>query len=263
MPQQHLMLLMAICIFMFANLSLTPVAFAESTLENLPQILKKNKPAVVAIGTLHAIRQPPVELKGTGFVVADGRHIVTNSHVVPRRRDLNAKEEIVVLVGRGNRPDIRRATIIDRDDVHDLALLKIEGTALPRMKLGTGAMIEEGSYVGYTGFPIGAVLGMYPVTHRGIIAAVTPIIIPRRRAQYLDPGMILQPRFDVYQLDATAYPGNSGSAVYDLREGRVQAVINSVKIKGSKEKALTSPTGITYAIPVVYVHKLLAKNGLK
>ena len=40
-----------------------------------------------------------------------------------------------------------------------------------------------------------------------------------------------QGSFDVYQLDATAYPGNSGSPLLDADSGKVLGVINSVFVK--------------------------------
>ena len=61
------------------------------------------------------------------------------------------------------------------------------------------------------------------------------------------------------QLDATAYPGNSGSPLFDPATGRVLGVINSVLVKGNKEAAIEKPSGISYAIPVRYVHELLKK----
>ena len=63
--------------------------------------------------------------------------------------------------------------------------------------------------------------------------------------------------FEVYQLDATAYPGSSGSPVYDVETGRVVAVINSVFVKESKEAMLHNPSAISYAIPSAYVNALL------
>ena len=60
------------------------------------------------------------------------------------------------------------------------------------------------------------------------------------------------------QLDATAYPGNSGSPVYDPATGTVIAVIHKVFVKQTKEKVLQEPSGITYAIPVEYVKRSLA-----
>jgi len=63
--------------------------------------------------------------------------------------------------------------------------------------------------------------------------------------------------FMVFQLDATAYPGNSGSPVYEPQTGRVIGVINSVFVKESRESILQKPSGISYAIPSAYVHSLL------
>jgi S1-C subfamily serine protease len=40
-------------------------------------------------------------------------------------------------------------------------------------------------------------------------------------------------------------------------------VVNSVYVKGAKEAALTSPSGISYAIPVNYVHELLKRASAR
>lgn len=69
--------------------------------------------------------------------------------------------------------------------------------------------------------------------------------------------------FEIFQLDATAYPGNSGSPLYEVTGGRVLGVINSVFVQGTKEVALTHPSGITYAIPVDHVRDLLQAAGVK
>ena len=66
----------------------------------------------------------------------------------------------------------------------------------------------------------------------------------------------LKEPFDVFQIDAAAYPGNSGSPVYRVATGKVVGVINMIFIKGKKEHVLKEPTGITYAIPIKYVHEL-------
>jgi S1-C subfamily serine protease len=67
--------------------------------------------------------------------------------------------------------------------------------------------------------------------------------------------------FPVFQLDATAYPGNSGSPVYDPATGEVIGVVNMVFVKGTKEAALERPSGITYAIPSRYLVELLKSGG--
>ena len=66
--------------------------------------------------------------------------------------------------------------------------------------------------------------------------------------------------FVVYQLDTIAYPGNSGSPVYHIESGKVIGVINSAFVKGTKESAIEKPSGISYAIPIKYVHRLLKNN---
>lgn len=65
--------------------------------------------------------------------------------------------------------------------------------------------------------------------------------------------------FSIFQLDATAYPGNSGSPVFDAGSGEVIGITNMVFIKGSKEAAVSQPSGITYAIPENYLKDLLLK----
>ncbi|HOX67053.1 MAG TPA: trypsin-like peptidase domain-containing protein, partial [Burkholderiaceae bacterium] len=64
--------------------------------------------------------------------------------------------------------------------------------------------------------------------------------------------------FDFIQLDATAYPGNSGGPLFDLETGAVIGVVNMVALKGTRESALSHPSGISYAIPVEFVLRMLA-----
>ena len=70
-------------------------------------------------------------------------------------------------------------------------------------------------------------------------------------AQTLQPRALQQLRrgsFEVLQLDATAYPGNSGGPVFSLSSGEVAGVISMVLVKGTREAALSAPSGISYAI---------------
>ena len=75
--------------------------------------------------------------------------------------------------------------------------------------------------------------------------------------------MRLRKSFDVFQLDATAYPGNSGSPLYDPDSGQVVGVLNMVFVKLTKEKILSDPSGIAYAIPVNHVKDLLKRASIK
>lgn len=103
------------------------------------------------------------------------------------------------------------------------------------------------------------VLGLYPVTHQAIVSAITPVVIPSNNSRQLKAKQIkrLRDKFEVYQLDGTAYPGNSGSPVYQQETGEIVGVLNSVFVKGTKETLLERPSGISYAIPVHYVRALL------
>jgi S1-C subfamily serine protease len=238
-----------------------PVASAD-----LPQTIRQVKPSVVAVGTFQALRGQQDRLLGTGFVVAGGSHVVTNSHVVPDKLDEGRRETVAVYVpAEDNRAQRRNAKVVRRDKAHDLCVLRIEGPGLRSLRLGRTGDVKEGEPIAFTGFPILGVLGLHPATHRGIVAAVTPYIMPVTSGKQLNPDVLkrLAKPFDIFQLDATAYPGNSGSPLYEPDSGRVLGVINSVFVKQSKEMAITDPSGITYAIPVDYVRALLDAAGLK
>lgn len=231
---------------------------------SLPDTVDAIRGAVVAVGTYEATRRPPANFLGTGFVVGDGGYVVTNAHVVDKPLDPDKREFHAVFAGRGSEFATVEATIVQTDAEHDLALLKLRGAPLPATFRLAAGLPREGQEIAFTGFPIGVVLGLYPVTHRGIVSALSPIAIPAPSAGQLDANAIrrLNRPFDVLQLDATAYPGNSGSPVYDPASGRLYGVINSVFIKETKETVIQKPSGISYAIPVDYVRALLRKAGV-
>ena len=237
---------------------------SSSALASLADTIDQIKPSIVGVGSYQVTRRPPAKLMGTGFVVAKGNYVITNSHVVPDDLDVERKEELVVFIGSGKKAKHRSVKLVKRDRVHDLALLKVLDFQLPAMSLGVMKQVREGNLYAFTGFPIGAVLGLYPVTHRGIVSAISPVAIPVSSTEQLDVKMIrrLQNPFNIIQLDATAYPGNSGSPLYDVKTGAVVGVINKVFIKETRESVLEKPSGITYAIPVKHVSDLLKNAGV-
>lgn len=251
-------LLCRLCILCFATAWLGAVQANDELVETITRI----KPSIVGIGTLLPTRQPPGQLLGTGFVVGNGRQIVTNAHVVAKELALEKKEFLAVFIGSESHPEIRPATKTYLDEEHDLVLLEVAGTPLPTLRLASNQPVREGQRYAFTGFPIGGVLGLFPATHRGIISAITPIATPAFNANQLTRDKIQQLRtpFQVFQLDATAYPGNSGSPLYNPATGVVVGVINKVFVKQGRESVLANPSGITYAIPVEYVAQLLRKS---
>lgn len=226
-----------------------------------PATIERIKPSIVAIGTFERTRNPQFSFAGTGFAVGDGSLIATNDHVIPKLLDDQHGETLAIAVRSAGRSiEVRSAARVASDSSADLVLLKMSGAALPPLRLADSQAVREGEMYLFTGFPIGAVLGLTPVTHRGMISAITPIVIPAARAEQLDARAVRalqQPPFTVFQLDGTAYPGNSGSPVYDTKSGEVIGVVNSVFVKRTKESVLSAPSGITYAIPSQKLKQLL------
>jgi len=228
---------------------------AAGIVDTLPRI----KPSVVGIGTHQPTRSPRVKLMGTGFVVGDGRTIATNAHVPPKELDVARNERLAVLIRRGNQVEVRAAEPLATDSARDLTLLRIEGEPLPPLRLGDSDQAREGQTLYFTGYPLGAILGLNPATHRAGLAAIAPVYTPPDTASRLTPRLIRRADegFLIFQLDAVAYPGNSGSPLYDPDSGEVLGIINSVFVKGAKENAIKDPSGITYAIPAKYLRALL------
>jgi serine protease Do len=243
-------------VFLLASLSALPAVAAAA----MPDTIARIKPSIVAIGTYQKTRSPAFAFRGTGFAVGDGTVIATNAHVLPDQLATQQRETLVVLVvGRGE-PQPREAVTLVIDGAHDLALLRISGSALPALALGADT-VREGDMLAFTGFPIGNVLGFAPVTHRAMVSAVTPVALPTGTASQLDSRIVRRVKsgvFPVLQLDATAYPGNSGSPVYEIETGRVVGIINMVFVKGTRESVLSQPSGITFAVPVQHLADLLA-----
>lgn len=230
---------------------------------DLPQTIATVKRSVVGVGTFLKTRSPAVRFVGTGFVVGDGLNIITNAHVVPDL-DLEKLETLGIVVAAGDSVEFRPAVLQGTDREHDLAHLTISGKPLPALQLGDGAAMAEGRELAFTGFPLGMVLGLHPVTHRALLSAITPIVLPSLNSNKLGANAIValqRARFAIYQLDATAYPGNSGSPVYDPQTGVVYGIINMVFVKGLKESAITNPSGITYAVPVSYARELMQRKA--
>ncbi len=228
---------------------------------DLVDAIARVKPSVVMVGTYKKLDSPPLKLRGTGFVIGDGRIVATNAHVVIDQNEGGELASIVVQVpGSTSEQRMRSASVLALDKSHDLALLRIDGPALPALNLRDSGTVKEGQTIAFTGFPIGGALGFSPVTHRGMVSAITPIALPSGNAQQLKENVIRRLKsgsFDIFQLDGTAYPGNSGGPLFDVDTGEVIGIINMVLVKGTKEAALSHPSGISYAIPANYLKRLL------
>lgn len=234
--------------------------------EPLPDAVARVKPSVLAVGFYTETQNPRFGFRGSGFVVGDGNLLVTNAHVVERSAEITGDASLVAYsrAGDAGQVKVRRAEVVELDKAHDLALLRFTGDPLPALALGKAGAVREGQSVAFIGFPLGGVLGFAPVTHRGVVSSITTVALPSPTARQLDDRTVQRLRegaFAMLQLDATAYPGNSGSPLFDVETAEVIGVVNMVTLKGTRESALGQPSGISYAVPVEFVLRLLVPHA--
>lgn len=246
-----------------AHAATAPPAEPSTAGQDLRAVVARARPSVVPVGTYSATGSPRFGFRGSGFVVGDGHHVATNAHVLPvAESDAGSRLAVLAQNAAPGREagDVRFATLTTIDRAHDLALLRLDGPALAPLALAGPDLPAEGTPIVLMGYPIGGALGFSPVTHRGIVASITTVALPAPTASQLDPRALARLRagnFEVLQLDATAYPGSSGGPVLDADTGLVVGIVNMVLVRGSRETALSAPTGITYAIPVQRLRSLI------
>src|SRR6185503_9307253 len=131
------------------------------------------KASIVAVGSFERTRNPAFEFSGTGFAIGDGLRIATNEHVLPKVLNIERNETFAIAARTAEGSiEVRPARRVAADSSHDLVILEIKGAPLPALRLGDSDRVKEGEVYLFTGFPIGAILGLYPVTHRAMIAAI-------------------------------------------------------------------------------------------
>ena len=234
----------------------------------LVDAIAKVKQSILIVGYYKYTNSPRFTLRGSGFVAISGNLGITNAHVLFSPSEISANvdsaSDLVVQV-RGSKGELqmRQATVLEVDRVHDLALLRFDGEPAPFLSLRDSNTVREGQPVALMGFPIGGVLGFSPVTHRAMVSSITPIVLPAATGQLLSEKSIRSIRegsFNIFQLDGTAYPGNSGGPVFDADSGEVVGIVNMVFVKSTKESALSQPSGISYAIPSNYIQQLVQRQ---
>lgn len=177
--------------------SATSIARAE---ENLPALVKRVKPTVVAIATYDSSGE--ALMTGSGFFLRPGQ-VVTNLHVVRGA----ARAEIKTLDGKGKVYPVTGALAVDEEG--DLALLSVE---MPLERARTSELASELPDEGETIFVIGNPLKLEGSVTDGIVSAVREV-----------PNS-----YRIIQITAPISHGNSGSPVFNLR-GQVLGVV-TVKV---------------------------------
>ena len=161
---------------------------------------------------------------GSGCIVDPSGIVLTNKHVVD---DIGA--EYTVILNDGRRCS---GTILSRDPVQDIALLKIDAEKVPFLKLGNALDLRLGQSV----IAIGNALGIFKNTvSLGIVSGLS-----RSIAAQADPDSAPQEMRGLIQTDAAINPGNSGGPLVD-GDGRVIGV-NAAIVSGAQS--------IGFAIPI-------------
>ncbi|MFA7691860.1 MAG: trypsin-like serine protease [Candidatus Hydrogenedentes bacterium] len=135
---------------------------------------------------------------GTGFFITDDGYILTNYHVA-------SGEGVPVVVAEDHEP--RVAKIVATDEETDLALLKVDGTAVP-VTFGSGETAQLAQTVFTIGYPSPDIQGIAPKVTMGIISSLTGIMDDEKS----------------YQIDAAVQPGNSGGPLFSST-GEVMGVV--------------------------------------
>jgi 2-alkenal reductase len=176
---------------------------------------------------------------GSGFIIDDDGHVVTNNHVVANGKQFQ------VIYADGTKQD---ASLVGADPVSDLAIVQVSGDMPGTVSLGDSSELKPGQDVLAMGSPLGAFANT--VTD-GIISG-------------LGRSLPSQPGAGVYtnliQHDAPINPGNSGGPLFDLA-GDVIGV-NTIAIPVAEQGVPAQ--GLFFAIPSNTVKKItdqLINNG--
>jgi len=178
-------------------------------------------------------RQPRVGF-GSGVIVSTDGYIVTNNHVI------DGADEIEVST---NDDKTYKAKLVGRDDLTDVALLKIEGSNFPVIPFGNSDALKVGEWVLAVGNPF----NLKSTVTAGIVSATG-------RADLFsgyDGRSVAQEKIASYiQTDAAVNPGNSGGALVNTRGELVG--INTLIYSETG-----SFVGYSFAIPISIVKKVI------
>lgn len=155
---------------------------------------------------------------GSGFIINKDGTILTNAHVV------DGAEKVTVTLKDGR---TFQGKVMGRDPVTDVAVVKVDATNLPVVKIGDSKTLQPGE----TAIAIGNPLGLDNTVTEGIISATGrssgQVGIPDKRVNFI-------------QTDAAINPGNSGGPLLN-QNGEVIG-INTAIIQGAQ--------GLGFAIPI-------------
>ena len=179
-------------------------------------------------------RQYKVKGVGSGFLISHDGYILTNDHVAG-----NASKVVVTMTD-GSKHD---AQVVGHDLVTDVALLKIEGSGLPFLKLSNSDKVKVGEWAIAFGNPFGLFdINAKPTVTVGVMSNVGVSF-----TQSDDNGDQRVYR-NMIQTDAAISSGNSGGPLINA-DGEVVG-INTVIYSTSQDDRGAGSIGIGFAIPI-------------
>jgi 2-alkenal reductase len=174
----------------------------------------------------------PATAPGTGFIIDEDGHIVTNNHVVA------GGDDFVVILSNG---EDREAELVGRDPVSDLAVLDMEGDVPATVALGDSDALKVGQTVLAIGSPLGAFTN---TVTQGIVSAVG-----RYYEGFIGQGSVYT---NLIQHDAAINPGNSGGPLFNLA-GEVVGV-NTLGLTDTGDGRIAQ--GLFFAVPASTVEEV-------
>ena len=217
----------------------TPPPNLEDATRTIPQIIRELTPSVVHIQTeavqLDQFNQPvPAGGVGTGEIIDEQGHILTNNHVIA------GAERILVTLNDGRAFE---AILIGGDSTLDLAVLRIEAEGLVPIPIGRSSDLVVGDQVIAIGHALNLPGG--PTITGGWVSA-----LDRR----LDVSQTVTMQ-NLIQTDAAINPGNSGGPLVTRDDGKFVG-INTAKLPGGE--GIGFAIAIDTALPII---KELIANG--
>ncbi|MFJ9425518.1 S1C family serine protease [Streptomyces sp. NPDC101249] len=214
-----------------------PQASAEPAGRDPDSVAGISARALPSVVTLH-VAGSKESGTGTGFVLDDRGHILTNNHVV---EPAGSSGRIAVTFNSG---DTAKATVVGRDSGYDLAVVKVTGVrGMKPLPLGNSDNVRVGDPV----VAIGAPFDLAGTVTSGIISAKErPITAGAQRAGS-DVSYV-----DALQTDAPINPGNSGGPLLDSRARviGINSAIRSADGGADAETGQSGSIGLGFAIPV-------------
>jgi putative serine protease PepD len=178
---------------------------------------------------------------GSGEVIQSDGYILTNNHVIAPA--VGAGGSLSVLFNDGK---TATATLVGRDPLTDVAVIKVDETGLPAIPVGSSSSLVIGQPV----IALGAPLGLSSTVTSGIVSALDRTIqVPGENSQ---SALLI----DAIQTDAAINPGNSGGALVNCAGQFVGVPSAGATVPSENGQSSGGSIGLGFAIPSDYALRL-------